>query len=285
MVGNCNKFHDIKATTTCQGIADYNKIALTDFYKWNPGINSGCTNLILGAYACTGVLAQTPTQPGVVTPTPIQPGMVGNCNKFHDIKSTTTCQGIADYNKIALSDFYKWNPGVNSGCTNLILGAYACTGVTAQTPTQPDVATPTPIQPGMVGNCNKFHDIKSTTTCQGIADYNKIALADFYKWNPGVNSGCTNLILGAYACTGVIGGSSQPPTTTVPSNGITTPSPIQDGMIKGCTQFHLVKTTTTCASIVDYYKVTLANVIKWNPAVGKDCSNLWANTYACVSGP
>jgi hypothetical protein len=75
------------------------------------------------------------------------------------------------------------------------------------------VTTPQPIQPGMVGNCNKFHDIKSGTTCQAIADYNKFPIADFYKWNPQVNSGCTNLILGAYACTGVIGGSSTPPTT------------------------------------------------------------------------
>lgn len=134
----------------------------------------------------------------------------------------------------------------------------------------------------MVSNCNKFHDIKVGTTCQAIADYNKFPIADFYKWNPGVNSACTNLQLGAYACTGVIGGSSTP---VQPPPGVQTPSPIQPGMVKGCTQFHDIKTTTTCKAVLDRYKITMANFFKWNPAVRSDCSNLWSGTWACVKGP
>ncbi|KAL2201647.1 putative LysM domain protein [Sarocladium strictum] len=225
IVSNCNKFHVVKDTTTCQGIADYNKISLADFLKWNPGINSGCTNLWLGYYTCVGVVAGATTTTSkppsttsagnvITTPSPTQPGMVSNCNKFHLIKDTTTCQGIADYNKISLADFFKWNPSVNSGCTNLWLGAYACAGIvqSATTTSKPPatttsgngIPTPSPTQPGMVRNCNKFHLIRETTTCQGIVDYNKITMANFRKWNTGINSDCTNLWLGTYACVGVI---------------------------------------------------------------------------------
>lgn len=314
MVQNCNRFHLIKDTTTCQGIADYNKITIADFFEWNTGINKACTNLWLGTYACAGVFGSKPvlsttTKPatttttttkagnGIATPTPIQPGMVDNCNEFHLVRDTTTCQGIANYNKIAINDFYKWNKGINKACTNLWLGAYACAGVVGSKPftttkpistttTQPSngVATPSPILPGMVSNCNKFHLVRSTTTCQGIVDYNKITTTNFRNWNTGINSGCTNLLLGYYACAGVIGGSAPPPTTTKPST-VATPTPIQAGMTKGCTKFHYVRSTTTCQGILDYNKISLARFVKWNPAVKSDCSNLWANTHACVAGP
>ncbi|KAJ4308625.1 hypothetical protein N0V84_011986 [Fusarium piperis] len=201
------------------------------------------------AYACAGVIGSSPkptttkatttTKPGngITTPTPAQPGMVNDCNK------------------ISLVDFFKWNPEVDKACTNLWLGAYACAGVIGSTPkpmttakptvTQPGngISTPTPIQAGMVSNCNKFHIIGSTTTCQGIIDYNKITMANFKKWNTGINSACSNLWLGSYACVGVIGGTSPAPTTTKPAGGIVTPTPTQAGMVKGCTKFHEVRTT------------------------------------------
>ncbi|KAF4950590.1 hypothetical protein FGADI_8104 [Fusarium gaditjirri] len=219
MVANCNKFHLIKTTTTCQGIADYNKISILDFYKWNPKINSDCSNLVLGAYACAGVInttlqpstthATTTTDNGISTPKPTQYGMVSNCNKFHIIKSTTTCQGIVDYNKITMANLLKWNVGINSQCSNLILGSSVCVGIiggsvthstTTSSMTASGITTPTPIQSGMTTGCTKFHPVKSTTTCQGILDYNKITLLQFYKWNPAVKSDCSNLWPDTYAC-------------------------------------------------------------------------------------
>ncbi|KAI1055596.1 hypothetical protein LB505_010846 [Fusarium chuoi] len=219
MVANCNKFHLIKTTTTCQGIADYNEISLLDFYKWNPKVNSDCSNLVLGAYACAGVInttlqpstthTTTTTDNGISTPKPTQSGMVSNCNKFHIIKSTTTCQGIVDYNKITMANLLKWNVGINSQCSNLILGSSVCVGIiggsvthstTTSSTTAGGITTPTPIQSGMTTGCTKFHPVKSTTTCQGILDYNKITLAQFYKWNPAVKSDCSNLWPETYAC-------------------------------------------------------------------------------------
>ena len=213
MVNSCNKFHKIRTTTTCQGIADYNKISISDFYKWNPKVKDDCSNLELGAYACAGVIESTlttiptatTTTNGISTPMPTQSGMVANCNKFHLVRTTTTCQGIADYNKISITDFYKWNPKVNSACSNLVLGAYACAGIigssaTSTSTTNNGVSTPTPTQTGMVAGCTKFHFVGAKTTCQGILDYDKITIQQFYKWNPAVKDDCTNLLSNTYAC-------------------------------------------------------------------------------------
>jgi hypothetical protein len=223
---NCNKWHLIKETTTCQGIIDYNKISAADFYKWNPAVGSACTELWLGYSACVGTTDSTPATNtraatattkagnGIATPTPVMAGIPSNCNKFHLVGSTTTCAGIIAYNGISSADFDKWNPSVGKGCAKLWLGYNVCVGVVGSTPTPKatstkttkgnGVATPTPVQAGMVKNCKKFHIVRSGTTCQAIATYNKISLADLYKWNPDVGNICKNLWLGYYTCVAVL---------------------------------------------------------------------------------
>lgn len=119
---------------------------------------------------------------------------------------------------------------------------------------------------------------------QGIINYQKTTMANFLKWNTGINSKCDNLCKGSSACVGVIGG-TPPLTTTKPATGVQTPPAIQPGMIKGCTKFHPVSATTTCQGILDYHKITLKQFYKWNPAVKSNCSNLWKDTSACVAGP
>ncbi|KAH6688597.1 hypothetical protein F5X68DRAFT_168525 [Plectosphaerella plurivora] len=292
MVKNCDKFHLVKTTTTCQSLMDYFGISWANLYKWNPAIGSSCQSLWANTHVCVGVVGGDSSPPpsttvgnGISTPTPIQEGMVKNCNKFHLVKTTTTCQSLMDYYNIPLANLYKWNPAIGSSCQSLWANTNVCVGVVGGSPAPTTtagngVATPTPIQEGMVKNCNKFHLVKTTTTCQSIMDYYNIPWANLYKWNPAIGSSCSSLWANTYACVGVIGG-SPPPATTV-GNGIATPTPIQAGMVKNCNKFHLVKTTTTCASIMDYYKISWDNLFKWNPAIGNNCGSLWANTYACV---
>ncbi|KAL6406435.1 uncharacterized protein AUP68_09229 [Ilyonectria robusta] len=110
--------------------------------------------------------------------------------------------------------------------------------------------------------------------CQALADIWGISTEDFIawlaSWNPAVGSKCIGLWADSYVCIGVIGQT----TPTQPGNGIETPSPIQIGMIKSCKKFHLVKTTTTCTSIQDYFKITIAQLAKWNTAIGSKCTGL-----------
>lgn len=214
-----------------------------------------------------------------------------NCNQFHKIKSTTTCSSIESYYNLPLKDFYSWNPSVGSSCTALLVDYWVCVSVIGwspprttttptpnPTPTKPSngISTPSPVQPKIVSNCNKFHMVKTTTTCASIQDYYSISISQIAQWNPSVGSTCNALWSGYYVCVGVIGQTTQPPVADP------TPSPHQPGMFKNCKKFHLVKKTTTCSSIQDYYKITMAQIAKWNPAVGTNCNALWADYYVCV---
>ncbi|KAF5023087.1 hypothetical protein F66182_4844 [Fusarium sp. NRRL 66182] len=294
VANSCNKFHMVKTTTTCNSIESYYNLPLSDFYKWNPAVGDDCRSLLAGYWVCVSVIGwkpPSPTQPdkgnGTPTPSPVQVGVAKNCNKFYQVKTTTTCSSIESYFNVPLSDFYKWNPAVGTDCRSLLAGYHVCISVDGwkpPTPTKPDegngIATPSPIQSGMTKSCNKFYEVKTTTTCSSIRDYFTVNLADFYKWNPAVGSNCGALWPGYNVCIGVIG---QKPTPTQPPTKDPTPSPIQPGTVKNCKKFHLVKDTTTCASIQDYYKITMANLYKWNPAIGSKCTSLWAKYYVCVS--
>ncbi|KAI8666209.1 hypothetical protein NCS57_00845100 [Fusarium keratoplasticum] len=291
MVNNCNKFHLVKTTTTCLSIQDYYKLPLADFYKWKPAVGTNCQSLLANYHVCVGVSSSTPTPTqtgsnnGIETPSPIQNGIAKNCNKFHMVKTTTTFASIENYYQLPLADFYRWNPAVGTNCQSLLANCYVCVSVVGYTPTPTTpgngISTPTPIQTGMTKDCNKFHLVKSTTTCASIQNYCKISFADFYKWNPTVESTCTSLWTDYNVCVGVIG-QTPTPTPTNPGNSISTPTPIQAGITSSCKKFHLVKSTPACASIQNYYKITIANLYKWNPAISSDCKSLWAEYYICV---
>lgn len=212
----------MRPTTTCQGILDWNKISLADFVKWNPSVGPTCGNLWANTWACIGVIGGSPAPPSTTTkpgngitvsrplmvsttapedsltlleqtPSPTQPNMVTNCNAFATVRPTTTCQGILDWNKISLANFVKWNPSVGKDCTNLWKNTWACIGVIGGSSGGGGgggnaVETPTPIQAGMVTNCKAFATVRPTTTCQGILDWNKITMANFFKWNPAVKA-------------------------------------------------------------------------------------------------
>ncbi|KAK4144200.1 uncharacterized protein C8A04DRAFT_28103 [Dichotomopilus funicola] len=153
--------------------------------------------------------SHTPTTPtnGVTTPLPTQTGMVGNCKKFHFVQKDETCDTIAALYSITTAQFIKWNPAAKSGCTGLWASTYACVGLIGGTPTTGNgIATPTPTQPGMVKNCNKFVMVKPGDTCDAIAFWNGVAGGQYVKlWN-GLSEDCRDIWANAYACIGIIKG-------------------------------------------------------------------------------
>ncbi|KAK1657523.1 hypothetical protein BDP55DRAFT_536171, partial [Colletotrichum godetiae] len=73
------------------------------------------------------------------------------------------------------------------------------------------------------------------------------------------------------------------PTTTSPSNGITTPRPTQPGMVGNCDRFYFVEVDDSCASIASKHGISPIQFITWNPNVdGASCSGLRANACICV---
>ena len=152
------------------------------------------------------------------------------------------------------------------------------------------VVTPLPVQEGLTDQCKTFHLVGEDESCQDILDKYDVRLSDFVRWNPAVAKACTNMWADYYVCVGSTESSptkakqDSPPTPSAPGSPTSsaTPSPIQQGMVKGCKKFHLVEEDEYCIDIQKEYRITMEQIYKWNPAVGKDCTKMWANTYLCV---
>ncbi|KAG7284938.1 hypothetical protein NEMBOFW57_009553 [Staphylotrichum longicolle] len=145
------------------------------------------------------------------------------------------------------------------------------------------VATPLPMQPGMVSNCNKFTTVNAGDTCNIIAFFNgPISTENFVLWNPGVGGmACGNLRVGSIVCIGV----AATPTSTVSGElPLLTPKPIHPGIVSNCNKFTLVNPGDTC-NIISFFNgpISTENFALWNPGVGGPaCGNLRVGTYVCI---
>ena len=286
---------------------DCSSMALGTYYciSWYPGgVPPGVPySDIAKSATSTSSTKSTSSTTGIVTPSPVQSGMVAACDKFYDVHSGDGCSAIAQSYSIALSNFYAWNPAVSTDCSGLQASVYVCVGVqttavattttrttsttasttTRTTSTATGVVTPSPIQPGMVGACNKFYDVHSGDGCYAIAQSYSIALSNFYAWNPAVSTDCSGLQASVYVCVGVGAmATTTTPTRTSTATGVATPTPTQSGMVAGCHKFYFVVAGDGCYNIAAAQGITLSNFYAWNPAVKTDCSGLQTGYYVCV---
>ncbi|KAL4733764.1 hypothetical protein BDV11DRAFT_175388 [Aspergillus similis] len=158
----------------------------------------------------------------------------------------------------------------------------------------PAIATPAPRAAGEIANCTVWFQILSERdTCETILDNYWLAFEELYAMNPSIKDDCSGLVMGTYYCIstypeGVPGG--QPdwtgPTyewgTTSTSSGVSTPSPVQTGIVATCNEFYKVVAGDTCYDIAQDIGIDLDTFYKWNPAVKTDCSGLQADVYVCV---
>ncbi|KAK6360312.1 hypothetical protein TWF730_006459 [Orbilia blumenaviensis] len=313
-VANCNKWFTTFAGDSCTTVAAFNDITVEDLIKWNPSLKNGvCDDIILpDTNYCVGVPQPTTTKPtttstkpattgnGITTPTPIQAGMITSCNKFHFVAAGQTCGDItAKYAGTNLDLLFKWNPAIGKTCSGMWADTYLCVGIIGGTPTTKATTTaakttaaggtPSPIGSNTTKDCKKWAYIRTGDTCQTILDRNKdvkSTLKDLVRWNPSVKADCSGLLAQYYLC--IVGPAAPTPTTTKKPQTTTanpTPSPIQSGQTKNCKGWAYVQPGQTCQDIIKAkasLKLTLAQLFAWNPAIGKDCSNMWAKTYLCV---
>lgn len=154
---------------------------------------------------------------------------------------------------------------------------------------EPTTNIPSPVQPGIIGTCTFFYKAVKGDTCEKIVNkYRTFTAEDFISWNPAVDEDCSGLWAETYYCVAIPGTPTSPlppdPTTTITS--VPKPSPTQEGLIESCTIFYKAVKGDTCAAIVkEYGTFTLGQFISWNPAVERDCTGLWAQTYYCVGVP
>jgi hypothetical protein len=118
--------------------------------------------------------------------------MVGNCDKFHFVEEGQGCNDVLSQNGITLAQLFAWNPQVRNDCSGMWAEVYLCVSSTDHTPSMPTttapgngIATPTPIQDGMVSNCDAFHFVVEGQGCNDVLTKNGITLAQLFAWNPG----------------------------------------------------------------------------------------------------
>lgn len=140
------------------------------------------------------------------------------------------------------------------------------------------------MQPGITPNCDDFYFVQPNDSCYDISGDQGITLSDFCEWNPAVND-CSGLQVEVYVCVSVAVGitttsGSIPSTST--GGSVSTPIPIQEGMVKGCKEFYIVQTGDGCWATANDSGIDLDGFYEWNPAVKSDCSVLQANVYVCI---
>ncbi|KAK6495672.1 hypothetical protein TWF481_002720 [Arthrobotrys musiformis] len=153
---------------------------------------------------------------------------------------------------------------------------------TKATTTINSAKTPTPIQIGLVKNCNGFKLVESGDTCAEIIAQLGITQAQLVSWNPAIKSDCTNLwanvqSMDMAATPTKTTMASKKPTTT--GNGVATPSPIQTGITKNCKGWRYVQGNDSCASIQAKFNITFQQLYSWTPAIGSGCETLWLGYY------
>ncbi|KAI2780282.1 carbohydrate-binding module family 50 protein [Daldinia loculata] len=148
---------------------------------------------------------------------------------------------------------------------------------------------------------NKLYD------CNYFESYWGLSHDDFIKWNPSVKHDCSGIKIGHSYCVKVRHDQSvsasisisttatvTPPPSTVEKALMTNqttiavsapPSPTltQAGIMKDCNIYYRAVAGDTCSKIISKYKISdPAQFMKWNPAVGVNCSGLSADYYYCV---
>jgi LysM repeat protein len=150
-------------------------------------------------------------------PSPTQAGITTGCTKYVQAQSGDFCFKFAQDNNITPDQLYTWNTILGtsgSNCnTQFFLGYYYCVAgpslstSAAPTSTSSAPATPSPTQPGISANCNKYMIAKSGDYCYKFAQDNGISTDNLYAWNTVLGSGGSNcgtkFFLGYYYCIGV----------------------------------------------------------------------------------
>ncbi|KAJ7207185.1 LysM domain protein [Mycena pura] len=210
--GACFTWHVIASGDTCTAIEQQFGVTMSQLLAWNPQLNSGCSNLLLDeAYCVNGAPTSSGSGSGVPSmtvapPAPTPPGTTGACFVWHTIVSGDSCGAMETQFGITMAQLLAWNPQLNSGCTNLLLdeaycvdGAPTSSGSASGIPST-TVAPPAPTPPGTSGACFVWHTIVSGDTCGAMETQFGVTMAQLVEWNPQLNSGCTNLLLGEAYC-------------------------------------------------------------------------------------
>ncbi|KAL4790494.1 hypothetical protein BDV19DRAFT_394063 [Aspergillus venezuelensis] len=191
--------------------------------------------------------------------------VVSGCTYWaNDIAAYDTCAALQDYFGITVEQLAAWNPSLSSSDCMLVVGNSYCVEAPHVPPPSSTTTTsttkttssggPSSTQTGLEPSCDEFHLVATGDACFDLAVEYGISLQQFHNWNPAVGTTCSGLQAGYYRM-------------------------LTYGT---CDKFYAVEEGNTCGTIASDNGITLPDFYAWNPAVGTDCSALWAGYYACI---
>ncbi|KAL3295352.1 carbohydrate-binding module family 50 protein [Colletotrichum asianum] len=317
---DCIDWHYVGDAHTCAYIVEsYGgpELTMSNFLSWNPAIGSDCGGLIWDTWVCVSIKPQTstfsynfPTANGSTTPipeptdytptslppvetlipSPTQPGLSPSCRAFYKAQADDNCQVILGFGVSTEEQFFEWNPALDGNCNGLWLDYFYCIAAydPLDTDNLPPLATvtsrPSNVAGGTTGLCTVWYQASKVDTCDSIVGpFGRFSLAEFLEWNLGVGSDCSGIQAGWSYCV-AIPGTPTDPTSDPDQPSIPTGTPTQTGIATDCSDFWLVSSDDTCASIADHNGITVEQLLTWNPALGTtSCSGLKADVYVCVA--
>ncbi|KAF9047715.1 hypothetical protein BJ165DRAFT_1118997 [Panaeolus papilionaceus] len=238
---NCTGYYTVVSGDSCGAIESKFNITSALFLAMNPEVSSTCNNIVIGEAYCIGTSNTTTTPNG--PPSNVAPGTITTgCTAYYTVVSGDSCGAIESRFNISDSLFHAMNPEITSTCTNIILGdAYCVATSNTTTPTGP----PSNLATGSLNNCTTYYTVVSGDSCTAIDNKFTITLSDFFRWNPEVNTACTNIAVGSAYC--VTGGGNA------------------------CKKEYTVVSGDFCGAIESSQGVTAANLQKLNPWLDSNC--------------
>ncbi|KAF2668565.1 hypothetical protein BT63DRAFT_456209 [Microthyrium microscopicum] len=225
---------------SCQTLQNSFSISKEDFYSWNPSAEQDCKlpQLPVGREYCIASKDQItgPKPPAKASPTPSPPAASNTptkqppaaspppdassskykpgCSKFYDVVEGDTCWKIANEKlspKSSVDEIRNLNPFLNNYCS-IQPGIKLCiaTGgpippsqpTQAPAPAPPGNSLPSPIWSGSLppSKCKEYRQVRHREDCSLIeADFGLNHIV-FQILNPGIDSGCANVMAGFYVC-------------------------------------------------------------------------------------
>lgn len=165
---------------------------------------------------------------------------------------------------------------------------------------------------GAPEDCTFWYDSAATLECDTLVNAFSVSVEDLVAWvsltqldiiletrtdsylqNPSLESSCEIQPDHSYCVeitpantpspTGGDGDDDPTPTSTTPDEGSGAPDAVQDGIAENCDAFHLVVAGESCTTIARENGISREQLVEWNPDIGEDCTNMWADYYVCVS--
>ncbi|KAJ6477835.1 hypothetical protein C8R47DRAFT_1139600 [Mycena vitilis] len=261
---DCAKYDTVISGDSCGAIETRNGISDSLFRALNPELNAACTNIQLGSAYCVAAVPtfSLSTTPPSSTPTNVASGTdTKDCAKYDTVVSGDTCPVIEARNGVSDSLFRALNPEINAACTNIILGEAYCVAalpgvsLTSTSTTTAPTGAPSNVASGTWTNCTTYYTIVSGDNCNLIETRNSLSFTDFLKWNPEINTACTNIGLGSAYCIA--------------------------GAPKTCNKIYTVASGDFCSKIESANSLTAAQLTALNPWLDANC-DLQLGQVLCV---